>query len=230
MKKLICLTLALILMLSAVPALAAGKLSVTKENFHYVTSYSDYGYAYAKVENVGDRVIKINAGVLEIYDANGEVLTSTDYMSAYATYLQPGEYTYVKMYDEVEDGLVADDYMLTLTGKSDKSKMALRLPAEARLEMGVKEGWSEYNWMYATVTNNTEKPLYSIEVVLALLDAEGNILYVDSKEMYNEVALNPGSTMTIRKDIFSSFIDYFKAKGIVPAKVDAIAYVLVDNE
>ena len=85
MKKIVCFLLSLFLCLSAVSAFAAGKLSVTKENFHYVTSFWNYGYAYAKVENVGDKPIKVNAGVLEIYDANGEALTSADYVQAYAT-------------------------------------------------------------------------------------------------------------------------------------------------
>ena len=90
MKKTVCLMLAMMLCLASVPALAAGKLNVTQENYHFVVSYGRYVYAYAKVENSGDRPIKVNAGVLEIYDENGDVLSSTDYHNAYATYLQPG--------------------------------------------------------------------------------------------------------------------------------------------
>ena len=80
MKKMVCLLLACMMTLCSASALAAGKLSVTQENFHYVENYWNYGYAYAKVENVGDKPIKVNAGVLEIYDADGEVITSTDYV------------------------------------------------------------------------------------------------------------------------------------------------------
>ncbi len=231
MKKLICLTLALMLALASVPALAAGRLNVVQENFHAVSGWWNYGYAFAKVENSGDKPIKVNAGVMEIYNAAGEVLTSTDWMSSYATYLQPGEYTYVQMYSELEEGMVAADYMLTLTGKSDSSMTALRLPvSEVRLSLNEEEGWLTYNYMYATVTNNTDAPLYSIEVVLALLDEEGNILYVDSKELYSEVALMPGSSMIVRRDISSSFLEYYAANGLTPATVDAIAYVLAENE
>lgn len=231
MKKLICLVMALLLCLGVTSAFAAGKLNVVQENFHYVTSYWNYGYAYAKVENSGDKPIKVNAGVLEMYDENGEVITSTDWVQSFATYLQPGEYTYVVMYEDLEEGAaVPADYMMTLTGKSDTSVTALRLPAEPKLELGVVEGWWEYDYMYATVTNNTDVPLYSIEVVFALLDAEGNILNIESKELYDEVALMPGSSMIVRKEINSTFMDYFEANGLTPVAVDALAYVLVENE
>lgn len=231
MKKIVSLFLALVLCISVTSAFAAGKLNVVQENFYYITSYWNYGYAFAKVENSGDKPIKVNAGVLEMYDADGEVITSTDYMSTYVTYLQPGEYTYVRMYEDLDEGAaVPNDYMMTLTGKSDTSETALRLPTTTNLEMGVIEGWWEYNYMYATVTNNTEEILYNVEVVLALLDAEGNILYITSEEFYSEIGIMPGSSVMVRKDIDSSFMDYFAANSIVPASVDAIAYVLVDNE
>lgn len=230
MKKIVALMLTVTLCFAMFPALAAGRLTVVQENYHYVSGWSSYAYAYAKVENTGDRPIKVNAGVFEIYDANGEVLTSDDYVQAYATYLQPGEYTYVKIYEDLDEGQIPDDYMMTLTGKSDKSKIALRLPVETRLEMDVKDGWWEYNYMYALVTNNTDETLFGVDVVLALLDAEGNILYIDSNSLYSTVGINPGSSVTFRMDINSTFIEYFEANDLQPASVDAIAYVLIDNE
>lgn len=228
MKKLICLLLACMMTLCTVSALAAGKLRVVQENFHYVESFWNYGYAYAKVENAGDKPIKVNAGVLEIYDADGEVITSTDYMSTYATYLNPGEYTYVRMYEDFEEGAkVPDDYMLTLTGKSENVTV-VRLPVETRLELDVVDGWWKHNYMYATVTNNTEEILYELEVVFALLDAAGNILYIDSHNLYSDVGVNPGCSLTFRKDISSSFMEYFEKQSITPSAVDAIAYVIAD--
>ncbi len=230
MKKVVALVLALTLVLAAVPALAAGKLNVTQENFWFIDGTWDYGYCYARVENSGDKEIKVNAGVLEIYNADGDAITSTDYLSAYAKYLKPGEYTYVKMYAEVEGDVVPDDHMMTLTGKSDKKETVARLPVTTELALDVSNGYWTNDYMMATVTNNTDAPLYKIEVVLALLDAEGNILYIDSKDMYSELALMPGSSMIVRKEISSAFMEYFEANGIVPASVDAIAYVIVDVE
>ena len=230
MKKTLALILILVLCMSASAAFAAGKLNVAQENFHTVSSYSTYSYAYAKVENVGDKAIKVNAGVLEIYDEAGDVITSVDYMDAHAEYLQPGEYTYVVMYDDIEEGSnLPADYMLTLTGKSDSSVECKRLPVEAAFELGVIEGWWENDYLYATVTNDTAEPIYDVEVVLALMDAEGNILYVDDNTLYN-IAIAPGSTVIIREEIPSSFMEYFEANGIVPASADAIVYYEVDVE
>ncbi|MGN0753180.1 MAG: hypothetical protein ACI4ME_01890 [Aristaeellaceae bacterium] len=229
MKKTVCLMLAMMLCLASVPALAAGKLNVTQENYHFVVSYGRYVYAYAKVENSGDRPIKVNAGVLEIYDENGDVLSSTDYHNAYATYLQPGEYTYVRMYDGLEENQVPADYMLTLVGKSDNSRVAFRLPAEASFEMGVKEEWQTHNYLYAQVTNPTDKVLYSVETVFALLDAEENIIYIESKSLYSEIGIMPGQSVMVRLDIPTNYTDYFAANGIVPASVDAISYVLMEK-
>ena len=73
--------------------------------------------------------------------------------------------------------------------------------------------------MYVTFTNTTDKPRYGLEVV-----AEGNILYIDSEDLYDSKALHAGSTMTIRMDVSSSFLDYYEANGIIPASVDAIVY------
>ncbi|MBE0601652.1 MAG: hypothetical protein IH607_07675, partial [Firmicutes bacterium] len=130
MKKLVALGLCLLIGLMAAPALAAGKLDVSQENFMVIDSYWVYGYAYARIDNVGDKPIKVNAGVLEIFDANGDPITSTDYMSAYAEYLEPGEYTYASLYAQIEDVPAADvdDYSLTVTGKSDKEYISVRLP------------------------------------------------------------------------------------------------------
>ena len=230
MKKTLALMLTLVLTLSACSALAAGKLNVVQENYYTVPGYSNYGYVFAKVENSGDKPIKVNAGVLEIYDEAGDVITSEDYMEANAEYLEPGEYTYVEIRAEIEGEEVAADHMLTLTGKSEKDAMCLRLPCESDLQMNVVDGWWRHDYMYATITNNTEEPLYSIETAFALLDAEGNIVYMDEDNLYTDHALMPGSSMIVRKDISSTFIDYFEANNIVPVAVDAFAYVEIELE
>ena len=229
MKKVISFVLCVLLLSVSAVTYAAGKLSVVQENFQVISNYSTYAYAYAKVSNEGDKPIKINAGVLEIYDEAGDVLTSSDYLYAYAEYLEPGEYTYVMMRSEIETG-TATDYALTLTGKTDNTKRTYRLPVETDLQLNVADGWWTRNYMYATVTNDTDKPIYDITVVLALLDADGNILDIEDDSLYRDRALAPGSSIIIRKDISSSFLDYYTEKGIVPASVDAIAYVNLDVE
>ena len=91
----------------------------------------------------------------------------------------------------------------------------------------MKDDWWTHNYMYATITNDAETPIYDLNVVLALLDAEGNILYMDEDGLYTDRALMPGSSIIVRKDIPTSFMDYYKEKGLTPASVDAIAYVNV---
>lgn len=224
MKKNLMALVVCVLCCVSVTAMAAGKLSVTQENFHKIDMYTPYGYLYAKVENVGDKPIKVNAGLLEIYDENGDPLTSTDYIDAHVTYLEPGTYTYVSAQEDVEAGLdMVDDYMFTVSGKSDNETQILTVPCEAKY--GVDDTnpyWSEY-YMYATFTNPTDNPIYNFKVVAALLDAEGNILYVDGDSLYNQ-ALHGGSSITVRMDVSSSFIEYYEANGFAPATVDAIAY------
>ena len=68
MKRAIAVLCTLTICFAFATASAAGKLNVVQEDFHYVESYWNYGYVYAKVENVGDKPIGINAGVFEIYD------------------------------------------------------------------------------------------------------------------------------------------------------------------
>lgn len=228
MKKVVALLLALVLCFSCVSAMAAGKLNVVQENTHYVTSYSNYFYAYAKVENSGDKAIKVNAGVLEVYNADGDAITSSDWISSHARYLEPGEYTYVSVYESIEEGQTPDDYSLTITGKADKSYANQRFATVTDLKLNVDAGWITRNYMYATVTNTTEEVLYDLNVVLALLDAEGNILYIDSDSLYSDRGLTPGSSIVFRKDIPSNFLDYFKTNNLVPASVDAIAYIEVE--
>lgn len=232
MKRILALGLVLMLIASMGSAFAAGKLSVEQENFYVISSYSLYGYTFAKVANVGDKPIVVNTALLEIYNVDGDPLTSTDYYSDPAKYLQPDEYTYIEIHDQIEDAEASevDDYMLTVTGKADSDYVAQRFPCTTSYEANVKDGYSTYNYMYATFTNDTEETVYGIHAVLALLDAEGNILYVDTDGFYSSIGLAPGSSITLRENVDSSFIEYFENNGLVPATVDAIAYVYVRQD
>ncbi len=225
------LTLVPALLLGTTAAFAAGKLDVSQENFHVIDSYSVYGYAFAKVENVGDKPIQVNAGLLEIFDKEGDTITSTDYMSAYAENLQPGDYTYVRLYEDMDiNAEDIDDYLLTVTGKSDMSYTDRRFPVEVDYQADVpRSAYSTTDYIYATVTNDTDETVYDMEVVSVLLDDEGNILYLDGETMYNEGIL-PGSSVTVRTEISSDFKEYYASKGFQPTHADAIAYVSVPNE
>ena len=228
MKKVLSFCIIMILSFSAISALAAGKLSSTQENFWVIPSYWTSAYAFARVENVGNKPININAGVMEVYDASGDVITSSDYLYAYARCLQPGEYTYVSIAKEIVDAENVgkpDDYMLTITGKTDDNSSTMRLPVETKLSLGESNGWWSQDYMYATITNNTDEIVFGIETVFALLDDEGNILYIGSDDLYETRGLLPGSSIVIKEEISSAFMEYFNLNGINPSSVDAIAYI-----
>lgn len=226
MKKLVCSLLALLLLTSSFAALAAGKLEVTQENLIVNDYYSLYGYVFARIENVGDKPISINSGVMELYNADDDAIASADYLNAYCPELNPGEYTYAQVSatpsDEAETSI--DDYSLTVTGISDSSYKTVRYPVVTEFAPDtVDEYDNPTSYLYATVTNDTDKPAYNVEVVLALLDAEGNILYMTSNTLY-DTAIMPGSSIQVREEIPYDFADTFEKNGYTPSTVDAIAY------
>ena len=228
MKKTISILLAAVMILMASGAFAAGKVETKQENFYVITGWSTYAYAFARVENTGNKPINVNAGVLEAYGEDGDVITSSTYLSTYAYCLQPGEYTYTSISGSVENPEqtgVPVDYLLTITGRTDDTSSTLRLPVESTLSLGEGNGWSKTDYVYATVTNNTEDVAYNISVVYAVLDDAGNILYVNGDNLYSSRGLTPGSSMVFRMDISSSFSEYFEANNIVPTAVDVIAYI-----
>ena len=225
MKKFFAVLLVLVFCMTSVSALAAGKLNVAQENFYTVTtSYSVTGYVFAKVENTGDKTIGIKGGLFEVYDADGETVATDDYPYTYLHVLEPGEYTYVRGYGYVSDPeAVMDDYTFEIYGKGELDYIDNRLPVETELALDYKEGYSTYNYMFATVTNDTEETAYDVEVVMALLAEDGQILYVNNVSLYN-VGITAGSSATFRINIDSAFMDYINENGITVAGVDAIAF------
>jgi len=234
MKRLIALVLSLLILASATSALAAGKISVVQENFYALNNYSDYGYAFAKVANVGNKVIKINAGILEVFDGEGDNLTSTDSLYSYAENLDPDEYTYVYMLAKLEDGQLeqVDDYLLTITGKSETSYITKRLTVkDLDFQRNVQVNrYSTYDYAYFTVVNDTEETIWNIRFVYALLDDNDQILYVDSDYIDSNKGLTPGSSVEVRESINNRFMTYFDEHDLVPTKVDVIAYVDIENK
>lgn len=226
MKKLFVVLMVLVMATSAV--FAAGKLYVEQEQCILVEKWGSlYAYGYAKVSNVGDKPIKVKSAVLEVFDTNGDCILSEDWGSTYASYLNPGEYTYVSIYDEIDDtSNGVDDYSLNISGMSASSGSCIRLPIKTWLSLGEGSGWWTYDYMYCEFTNNTSEPLYDIDVVFALYDQYGDVVYVYSNDLWSDQALMPGSSMRVRTTIDSYFMDMFEAEGIVPTSVDAIAYVL----
>ena len=232
MKKVFAILISLCLIMAIPTAMAAGKVSVTQENFYALNVYSDYGYVFAKVTNVGNKAIRINAGILEIFDGDGENLTSTDSLKSFASNLEPDEYTYVYMQTKLEDGQLekVDDYLLTITGKSDAKSSCKRLTVKdvdfVRNYQINKYSTSDCGFF--TVVNDTDETVWNIKIVYALLDDNDNILYVESDYMNRNKGLTPGSSIQFREDINSKFVEYYDTHDIIPTKIDVIAYVESD--
>ncbi len=234
MKGVKTITLVMLVMLISVPALAAGRLNVTQENYYTLKEGSYfYGYVFAKVENNGNKPIMINNALLEIFDVEGDAITSTDNFSSYARYLDPGDYTYLRMSTSIKDidtVDVVDDYMLTISGKSSIDKKTIRLNCEYEYRENVQTSYRAYNYMFATITNNTEEILYQPCVTFALFDEDENILYLTGDNLDSNEALLPGSSILFRVSVDSAFVSYIEANNIVPTSMDAIAYAYVDND
>ena len=233
MKRLCACLVTLVLVLNVLPALAAGRLNVVQENYYTMKEGSYYyGYVFARLENNGNKPIKVNTGLFEIFDAEGDAITSTDSYTAYARYLEPGEYTYFRMsttLKEIKTADEVDDYMLTVSGKSDLDKVTVRLECTSEYKEKVQNGYYTYNYMYATITNNTDEPVFQPYVVFALLDEDENILYLVGDSLDSNEDLMPGSSVMFRVTVDSDFVAYMEENNITPASLDAIAYTYVDK-
>ena len=230
MKNITAVLLTLVLLLAAVPAMAAGKINVTNERTFIIKEKSDQYYLYAKLENTGNKPIQINTAFLEVYDEEGKSIVDSNNYSSWAKYLAPGEYTYIRMSVKLEEGMKekVDDYGLSVVGKSADEKKTVRLPSTGEYAENVKEGNKTYNYMYCTLTNDTEEPLSEFYVCFALLDDEGNILYINSFNATGNLEVMPGSTIRIRVPVEDAFVSYMGEKGIAPTQLDVICYCYED--
>lgn len=210
-------------------ASAAGKVSVTHENYITVDNWGTWSYVYARVENIGDKPIEYSAGLFEIYDTNGDTLSSTSYLQVHGIVLQPGEYAYIHASELLDESLTAadvDDCMLTVTAKNGSENRTERYACDSKWLPDFPENrfWTS-NLMEATFTNTTGETIFNLSVAFALLDDAGNILYVANKDFYSNVGIPSGSSIIVREEVSSTLLEVYEAKGMAPATVDAYAYV-----
>lgn len=233
MKRLLSLVLISLLMVSLIPgtALAAGKISVVQETF-MVLPYIGYhaGYVYAEVKNTGDKAVEFAGGLLELYDADGNSIESTDYIYFYPKVLAPDEVGYLYAYQGVEeatDKSFIADYLLTVTSKGakDTEKVAF-ITSNARYEK-VDLGYWGYHYAITDVMNASDKTFYDYDVVYALKDADGKLLYVDNCNP-SYVGLKPGSIVEVRVSVSSDVATYWEENKIVPASVEAASFIIID--
>lgn len=234
MKRIVlfALTLALVLC-AAAPAFAAGKLEVVQEKFYSLEPYegSFYAYIFAELTNSGDKPIEFANGLWEIYDANGEALDSEDWLYTYPDVLEPGQVGYLYTYKSLENATSIDDaadYMLTVSGKAAKENPNVALPATVEY-VYTKGDYRDKHELIATVTNDTDAPVYNFRVLFAIKDAEGNLIYVDDV-MPSYVGILPGTSVEVKCDLsYESIVEALLEKGEMSFdKVEVVAYVDTD--
>lgn len=228
MKKTTVLLLTLALLVGLFGASAEGVLTVAQENFHVVGTDSFTGYLYVRLENTGDAPVSVDRASLEIYDAQGNVLATSTALWRHAEFMQPGESCYAYFNPTIQGIESADqvaDYKAEITGRSQPNRVTFRLPVETVFEDEVAEGSRTNDYITTTLTNDADQTIFDIVLVRALLDDAGNILYIDSDNMYAAKGLTPGSSIVVRKAVNRNSRDYLAEKGYVPTRVESIGYV-----
>ncbi len=226
MKKIVALLLALCLTLTCAGALAAGKLTVNQETYMAVEGYSFIGYVYAEVENTGDKNIEFGDGLLEILTADGDPMDSTSIYSMYPSVLAPGEKGYVWAYqyvDEAESLEDISDYTLTLTGKATKEETAPRLDSSAVVTTITNAWGDEEQVILLTATNNTQQTVYDFQAAVAVYDAEGKLLLVDTENTY-DIGIPAGQTVEMRFSMDEDVTAYWAQNGMSPATVESVVF------
>ena len=220
MKRLITLLLILTAFLTIMnSALAENSLTIEQESFHVIGKDSLAGYLFVKLANHGNVPIKVDQASLEIYDSEGKVIGSSTSLWRFAEYLKPGEYTYAYFnprLEGVESANEVADYMVEISERELANRVTFRLPTESVME--------EDGSITTTLVNDMDQTVFDIVIVRVLLDEQGNILFLDSDNMYSYKGLTPGSSIVLRRQVSSNFRSYFEEKGIVPAQIDTIGY------
>lgn len=226
MKKKILSVLLVLMLLLCTTAMGAGKLKITDMNL-ILYSGKDSGYFYAKVENVGDAPVGVGSGDLVLFTEDDNILLTESYVTTtpYYAVLQPGEYLYIKEYlwDDALKTTPVGEYKFSIPVRDRASEMT-QVSWEAEYE---PSGEKYDNYIYVTFTNETDTPRYNFYVTAALYDEEGELIYVDSKTLY-DTAVHPGSTVTVQFYVDSSMIEEYWANDIVPTSIDAIVCFLND--
>ncbi len=227
MKRIFALCIVLFLVALAAPSLAAGKLVSSQENLYVIPYYDTSVYCnfYAELKNDGDKPVEFTSGLLELYDTDSNSIVSSDIYYCYPMVLEPGEYAYLYASDYTDlTGKTIDDHMLSVIGQGKATLKIVRLTTVANMETK-SDGYYTYNYLTATITNSTQELLLSFDVVFALKDADGNLLYVTNSSWYGyNVGILPGSSVQLEITMDSTISDYLSENNLIPTSTECIAY------
>lgn len=211
-------------------ALALQEATVTQENC-YALPEARRCYYFARIDNTGNEPIKLDTLQLELLDADGEVIESSDEVIASPNTLNPGEYAYIRLTLYTSNVLSAVADCLLTFEVSEPSKYlrdVVRLDSQASFDPD--DTHSEYRVGRAVVTavdssnhtfNRSNDTLSSIVAVCAMLDEAGNILYVGTTSSYGmDIGeLRAGDELKLEVPVDTELMAI-----IVPERIDSIVY------
>lgn len=233
MKRFVALIVALMLILAAVPAFAAGNIQPTEDTVSYVLPHSgDYRvYYYAVVTNEGDVRASVNDLLFEIRDVEGATIESTSKYTLYPEILEPGQSGWLAITRDVKDidsKACIDHFALTITTKAADDDEEIRMLSASAVYLAKDEDDNE-DVLRATIANETGENAYKITVAMAARDVEGKLLYITG-DGTRDIGLAPGGALLMRSAIRSDIMDEIKEANANVATVEAVAYRVADTD
>ena len=229
MKRFIAMLLILcsaLLMTAAFAEETAPEAKITVVEQRFINMEDDgRGFFFAKVQNTGDAAGYVDyKGNIVASDAEGNIILTENYVSTAPdeVYLEPGEYAYVRenIYDDALDTAEVADCKFSIRAVDDGEEYE-KLASEAKIHFEPDE--EDDNYVDVTFTNTTDEILYDYEIVAALYDQNGELLFINT-EVVSGIGVHPGSTITVRLYIYEDILMYFCREGLTPTTVDALVY------
>ena len=227
-KTLSCLLLLMMLLSLSIQGLAAGRLEIVQENLFQLSYYEKTVtcHYFTELKNSGDKPVEFTRGLLELFDPDGNSVESADISYCYPRVLQPGETAFISSQLDVDTALhTVNDQMLSLMQQGKLTQKVVRLESEATMQK-IDDGYSMDDYLVCHIKNTSGEVVREFDVVLSMRDSEGNILWICTSNWYDyDFGLMPDSSMELRVETNNSFINYWTENGLVPTKVDTIAYI-----
>lgn len=203
---------------------AVPELTVVDDNFYaYETYFGMEGMYIARVQNSNDVPLYVSSGSLVLKDADGDEIGRREWLNETGSrYLEPGEVSFVSINADIQEGAAVADYEVKI-----ETTAADEWYRDSAIELGetglvVDDEYPSYATV--AVTNATGEPLSGVNVVIAVKDAEGKLITLSSKTLY-DIILSPDSTITLKADISSNVIKYCNANNLTLSEAEAYAWV-----
>ena len=204
-------------------------VSILNENFLVYQVYGGLkGYYYAKIQNNTETPYFVNGGTFVLTDADGNAVgEELKYPNSRGSrYLEPGEISFISFRVDIPEDLENPNYYAVIKAEKDTYSSKDYAVTVSSTEIGTDRYGNPA--MKAAITNTTDEFLPGINVIIAMEDAEGKVIWMREESLYN-YELGPNSTIKLTGSIDSDALEYFTSAGIVPTTVEAYAYVEIND-